>query len=189
MPDVKLMYEYSLATVPTFYAQVERAFAFLPATYDCRLHAQHLDAIEDIRDTRAMVVYLGDKIEVDIVWDWSSAFVGVSFFALQIPRVSPREQIPFGEPKARPRVIHLRDLAAVRGHADDPDFLLADSDQVGGRIANKRFKLLQSDLAGVLDGLARATERYASEILRGDLSIYPEVKAYCDEKPWPWGLR
>jgi hypothetical protein len=119
------MYEYSLATVPTFYAQVERAFAFLPATYDCRLHAQHLDAIEDFRDTEAMVVYLGDKI--------------------------------------------------------------GDSDQVGGRITNKRFKLLQSDLPGVLDGLARATERYASDILRGDLSIYPEAQAYRDQKPWPMG--
>jgi hypothetical protein len=28
--------------------------------------------------------------------------------------------------------------------------------------------------------LARATERHASDILRGDLSIYPEVKAYRD---------
>ena len=189
MADVKLMHDYSLATVPTFYAQVERAFAFLPATYDCRLHAQHLDAIEDFRETEAMVVYLGDKIEVDIVWGWSSAFVGVRFVELQIPRVSPRDHAPFGEPKARPRVIHLRDLAAVRGHANDPDFLLGDSDQVGGRITTKRFRLLQSDLAGVLDGLARATERHASDILRGDLSVYPEVKAYRDEKPWPWGQR
>jgi hypothetical protein len=77
----------------------------------------------------------------------------------------------------------------VHGHADDPDFLLGDSYQEGGRITNKRFKLLQSDLAGVLDGLARATERYASDILRSDLSIFPEVQAYCDEKPWPWGHR
>jgi hypothetical protein len=118
-----------------------------------------------------------------IVWGWSSAFVGVRFFEVQIPRVSPREHTPFGEPRARPRVIHLRDLAAVRGHADDPDFLLGNSDQFGGRITNKRFKLLQSDLAGALDGLARATERYASDILRGDLSIPPEVQAYRDEKP------
>jgi hypothetical protein len=182
VPDVNLMYEYSLATVPTFYAQVERAFAFLPSTYNYRLQAQRLDALEDFRDTEAMVVYLGEKIEVDIIWDWPSALVVVTLREVQIARVSPRDQTPLGEAKERPRVIRLYDLAAVRGHADDPDFLLGDSDQFGGRITTKRFKLLQRDLAGVLDGLARATERYASDLLRGDLSIYPEVRAYYVEK-------
>lgn len=182
MPDVNLMYEYSLANVPTFYAEVERAFAFLPSTYGYRLYARHLDGLEDFRDTETMVVYLSDKVEVDIVWGWSSALVGVRFIDLLIPQMSPQDQPPFGESKEQPRVIRLHDLAAMRGYADDPDFLLGDSDQFGGRITTKRFKLLQRDLAGVLDGLARVTDRYASDLLRGDLSIYPQVRTYYLEK-------
>jgi len=133
-------------------------------------------------DTETMVVYLSDKVEVDIVWGWSSALVGVRFIDLLIPQMSPQDQPPFGESKEQPRVIRLHDLAAMRGYADDPDFLLGDSDQFGGRITTKRFKLLQRDLAGVLDGLARVTDRYASDLLRGDLSIYPQVRTYYLEK-------
>ncbi len=180
MPDEKLMYEFSLANAPAFYAQVAEAFAFLPATYKCKLRAQLLDAIDDFRDTQAKVIYVGEKIEVDIVWSCASALIYVNFVELLIPHVSPFS--PYALPKEKPRVITLFDLATTRGHGDDPALALGDGFQHGGRITTKRFKLLQSDMASVIAGLARATERDASDILDGDTSIFPEVMARYDER-------
>jgi hypothetical protein len=180
MPDEKLMREFSLANVPSFYARVAEAFAFLPATYKCELSAQTLDAIDGFRDTQAKVVYVGEKIEVDIVWSFASALISVNFVELLIPYVSPFDS--HVRPKERPRVITLFDLAAARGHGDDPALTLGDGFQTGGRITNKRFKLLHNDMAGVIAGLARATERDASDILRGDTSIFPEVLARFNER-------
>ena len=57
-----------------------------------------------------------------------------------------------------------------------------DLDQGNGRIINKRFQLIQAHLTDIIDGLARATERYANDVLRGDVSIFPEVKAYYRQR-------
>lgn len=182
------MYEYSRANVPAFYAQVTQAFAFLSTTYRFRLHAQRLDAVDDFRDTQARVVYLSDKVEIDILWGWASALIRVVFTELQSPSAPLQTSSAVDEPKGSARVIRLEDLAAIRGHADDPDFLLGDAFQHGGRITSKRFKLLQSDMAGVVAGLARATERYASDILRGDTAIFPDAMAYYDKKRHAMGF-
>lgn len=182
MPDVKAMQAHALATLPVFYAQVEQTFAFLPATYHYLLHEQRVESSSFFPDARAQVIYLGDKVEVDIVWGFASAAIFVTLVELQLPGVSPSKRYGWGEVAGAARAIRLESLAAVRGHGDDPDFLLGDIDRVDGRSTNKRFKLLENNLSGVVDGLARATERYASDILRGDTSIFSEVMAYHTEK-------
>lgn len=182
MPDDKFTYDYSLAAMTTFYDLVEQAFAFLPATYDCRLHSKHLDDIEVHRDTRATVTYVGAKSEVDIKWDIASATISVWFVELQIPRVSPTKRVSHGEGKEGACQIGLDTLAEALGHANDPDFMLGVEPADNGRIINKRFKLLHTNLAGVIAALARATERYGRDILGGDTSIFPEVMRLYGEK-------
>ena len=182
MPDDKLMFAFALANVAAFYTHVEQAFAFLPATYNCQLHAQHLDDREDFRDARASVMHLGDKMEVDIRWDFASAIIRVVFVELPISHVSPTKRVAFGEGREGAREISLELLTEVRRHPTDPDLLLGDLTGLDGRSINRRFKVIQSNLGGVIGGLARATERYASEILRGDTSIFPAVMRLYGEK-------
>lgn len=182
MPDDKFIYDYSLAAMTTFYDLVEQAFAFLPATYDCRLHSKHLDDIEVHRDTRTTVTYVGKKIEVDIFWDIASATIEVWFVELQIPRVSPTKRVTHGEGKEGARQIDLHTLAEALGHTDDPDFMLGVEPADNARIINKRFKLLQTNFAGVIAALAGATERYGRDILLGDTSIFPQVMHLYGEK-------
>lgn len=188
MPDHGFMQEYSLASMQTFYDHIEQEFAFLPTTYGCRLHSKHLDDIQDLRDTRAMVTYVGKKIEVDIKWDIPSAIMRVTFVELQIPYVSPTTRITYREGKEGAREIDLYTLAEVLGHVDDPDFMLGVSPECDGRSINKRFKLLHTNLGGVIAGLARATERYGSDILRGDTSIFPQVMRLYGEQRRAQGL-
>lgn len=179
MPDDGLIHAYTLATAPEFFAQVEQAFAFLTTSYGYRVAAQEVTAIEDLRDTQVVACVLRDHQEVDVIWDVVSVTVSVLFATL--PPLAAGVRI---EDVSRPKLslMRLEDLAAVRGHVDNPDFLQGDLDHVNGRIINKRFKFIQAHLTDIIDGLARATERYASDVLRGDTSMFPQVRAYYLEK-------
>ena len=191
MPDDKAIWAHGLANVSTFFAEVERAFAFLTGTFHFALaettstlhEARPTDTLDTILDAQAVVVYLSDHIEVDIVWGFHLATIHIAFIEVQTPGERPaRWHLWDKEYPNSARGIRLDSLAAVRGHEDDPDFLLGNLDRVDGRSINRRFKLLQTNLTGVVDGLARATERYASDILRGDTSVFPEVMAYYTEE-------
>lgn len=175
MPDYEVIRRHAVAAAPEFFAHVTRAFAFLTSTYDYRLTTQEITAIDDVRDTQVVVKYVSAPLEVDVIWD----VVGVGVFVL-FATLPPLAQGASIEDVVRPKLslMRLQDLAAVRGHADDPDFMQGDLDHGNGRIINKRFQFIQAHLTDIIDGLARATERYGSEILRGDTSLFPEVRAY-----------
>jgi phosphoribosylaminoimidazole (AIR) synthetase len=42
--------------------------------------------------------------------------------------------------------------------------------------------LIDTNLAGILEGLARATQRYAAAMLAGDTSEFPEVVRFSAKK-------
>lgn len=180
LSDEPLMYAWSLAAIPQFHAQAGEAFAPLMAKHKYRLHAQRAEDLEHGQDARASVSYLGERVEVSIEWAFAEAYISVVFIELQVPRVSPKQR-SFVDDKLKDaaRAISLRALAEQVGHADDPDL---PPKQGRRHTTNAQFKRLQSDMRGVLDGLARATERYASDILRGDTSIFPDVRRAYTEK-------
>lgn len=172
MPDYPQIYDWSLAALPQFYAQAGEAFASLTTTHKYRLHAQRAEDLEYVQDARASVSFLGKHVEVSIEWAFAGADIDVVFIELKTEKVSPMQR-SFVDDKLKDaaRAISLRALAEHLGHADDPDLLPKGY----GRITNKRFNRVQADLRGVLDGLARATERYAGDIVRGDTRIFPDV--------------
>jgi hypothetical protein len=191
MPDDKAMRAHGQAMVETFFTQVEQAFAFLPAAYHFTLHERRSDSLEakpsDTQETfvdaEAVDVYLSDHLEVDLTWGFAIATMRVTFVELLAPGVSPSRRYAWGARMSdAARMIYLETLAAARGHGSDPDFLLGDVSRVDGRSINRRFKLLQTNMAGVIGGLTRATEQYASDILQGDTSIFPEVMRLYGEQ-------
>lgn len=180
MPDYPRIVEQSIATVPQFFADTTEVFGFLETTYGYRLHAERVEDIDWVPDTYAEVVYLNRgrqpaKVAVKVSWQFHTAAIDIVFFELQRPGI-------LNDAQDIPGSIFLHALAEVLGHQDDPTFLLGDTDRVHGRVINERAKILQTNLRGVLEGLATATERYAADILRGDTSIFPEVLRYYAQK-------
>jgi hypothetical protein len=130
--------------MPTSFALVEQAFAFLPTTYGCVLQAQHVDRIESIRDLRATIIYVGEKIEVDLIWGIAAMTIRAWFVEVLIPRVSPPERA-IQEGRQGTRQIGLHTLAELLGHADDPYFVLVVAPVGDGRDFNRNYKRLQAD--------------------------------------------
>ncbi len=174
--------QFSLDHLPAFYAQVEQAFAFLQATYDCRLHAKQVVDLEESRDTRTSIAYLGKTVEVDINWDMASANMKVVLVELLVPRVSPAKRYIWGKVEGAARMADVHTLAELAGNPNDPDFLLRRVMKSDRRDTARRFKVLQSDFEGVIAGLARATERYARDVLRGDISVFTEAIALTTQQ-------
>jgi hypothetical protein len=109
------------------------------------------------------------------VWLYHTAAVDVQFLELRSLGVYNDATDVAGS-------IFLHTLAEVLGHADDPAFLLGDTDQVGGWTINRRVKIVQANMRGVLEGLAAATKRYADAVLKGDTLILPEAQQYHRQK-------
>jgi hypothetical protein len=189
----KLIYEHAHNNVANYYGLVAETFAFLPEKYKkykYKLDEQRLDGIDFWPDMEALMMYVGEKIEVDVIWSCANAAISVRFVELFIPRVSPYNRHVLA--KAHPRVANLDEIAELRGHADDPDFLLHDNSPVTdiqhinwrayNKAQSKRFELLETNFKGVLEGLARATERFASDVLKGDTALFAEIIPIRDAK-------
>jgi hypothetical protein len=182
MPDDRLIYQYARAAAPEFTEHVIQAFAFLETAYGYRLQERCIDTNEDARDTQARVTYASERVAVSLAWFLADAAISVSFIQLAQPYTMPSRAVFFGETHGAARAFTLYTLAEMLGHADDPDFVLGDADRVDGRSVNKRSKLLQTNLPGIIQGLAQASERYARDILRGETSVFPAVMRYNAQK-------
>ena len=163
-----------------FYPEVREAFGFLETTYGYRFMADSLSWPGDARDTQADVTFAGEHIGVRIRWYFSSGNIAVSFRKLQTPW-QYAEGLSDEERRAHlPVFTDLYALARFLGTAQDPDFLLGDVWNVYESKCKKRDALIKNNLRGVLEGLARATQRYAGHILQGDSSQFAEVRAFYD---------
>lgn len=132
------------------------------------------------RDVNAKVQYLGPRVGITISWYVADAGIIVSFAEVLESGVFPAKQASFGHYPDRAKAINLEVLAEMLDHGDDPDFLLGKLS--GSRRRNKRAKLIETNMHDILAGLARATQTYAIDILKGDTSIFPEVMNYYTEK-------
>ncbi len=189
MSEVGNYYQRTLARIPLFFAQVEQSFAFLDEKYSYRLHAQRADSLDIERDASASMGYVGLNAEVRVWWTLSDATMGVTFNELKYSRVSAAHNaVSWGLHTSNPdtvRAIDLWELADYFGHGDDPDFCVVTRSP--GRISHVSFKerqasskertaLIYDDMAGVLEGLARLTERYGKKVLSsGNPKVFAAV--------------
>jgi hypothetical protein len=174
--------------VPEFTEQVLQSFAFLETAYGYRLYEHRMNDPEDARDAQASVTYVSERVAVSLTWSLSSVAIGVSFIQLDQPYTMPARVVFVGESHGAARAIELYTLADMLGHADDPDFVLGDGDRVDGRSVSRRFKLVQTDFADVVQRLARATERYARDILQGKTGRFPETMRHYTQKLQAQGI-
>ncbi len=166
----------------TFYALVQEAFHFLEEQYGYRLASTTLDGTKDFRDTVAKVIYVGERVAVRVDWYRADAGIAVGFVALRDPGVLPVRWNFLGTDPNAPPAVTLFTLAEMQGHTQDPDFLLGDPAGTGKPKLAARHRLVETNLAGILAGLARATQRYAADILAGDTSCLPDAMRLYAQK-------
>ncbi|HEX9036179.1 MAG TPA: hypothetical protein VF808_04230 [Ktedonobacterales bacterium] len=164
-----------------FFREVRESFAFLKSAYKYYGPAsEKIEGPTDYRDTTAIAAYTHYRMRVKVGWYISSGNAYVRFETPQIRNGLPTAQEVEARRAAYPYFMDLYGLARLLGKAEDPDFLLGDVWNHYESKSRKRRELLENDLRGVLDGLARATERYASHVLAGDSSQFAAVYAYQD---------
>lgn len=163
--------------VETFFAETRESFLFLEHQYSYKRLEGHIDHPDDERDALALSEYVGSQVGVRISWGFANVSMDVAFIQLFQSEIFPEESSFF--PLTRPNVsnaISLYSLAERLGTSHDPDFVLKDIDKPRQRY--KRAQLIRSNMHEIVAGLARATQTYATPILKGDTSIFPEVMDY-----------
>lgn len=181
-----------------FFVETRRAFQFLEHSHGYQHVGEEVNTSHP-RDWAGKSRYVRSRVGVEIGWEYAESGIWVSFVALHQPGTFQRGiYVPHASPD-RPRAITLDSLACMLGHGDDPDFLLpTDPDPPARDLSpsarqralnswqsavlstiKRRQQLIETDLPGVLAGLARATKTYASAILEGDTSVFPAVLDYA----------
>ncbi len=166
----------------TFYTLTQEAFHFLEEQYGYRLESTSLVGTDDFRDTVAKVVFVGEHVAVRVDWYLADAGIGVGFIELRDPGVLPAYWNFLGTDPNAPPAVTLFTLAEMQGHAQNPDFLLGDLAGTRKPKLPARERLVETNLAGILAGLAHATQRYAADILAGDTSCFPDAMRLYAQK-------
>jgi hypothetical protein len=163
--------------VESFFKETTENFLFLEKQYNYKKLEEYIKSPNDIRDATALSRYVGSRVGIRISWYFANSSISISFIGLEKPEVFP-ESVSF-YPLVRsnvPKAINLYTLAEMVGTLDDPDFLLQDIEK--SRQRNKRTKIIETNMRGVMAGLAQATQTYATAILKGDTSIFSKVMNY-----------
>jgi hypothetical protein len=127
-------------------------------------------------ETDSIVRYLGDAVAVDIVWHRDVAVINVEFTELE-NGVFPERRYFWGNISGKPRAISLGALVLMkRGTLND--FLLGDMTQIGIAKINRRNEIIKNNMKAVLQNLKNMCLDYASEVINGDMSVFPIVVAY-----------
>jgi len=165
-----------------FYIETRETFAFLEEQFEYLHQQPSIENANDPRDEKVVVPYLSNNSGVEIEWYFASSTISVVFIELQQPYTFPMKRVAIGKRAGAARVISLNTLAEMLGFRSNAFFLLGDIDNVMPSKCNRRAKLIQANMQGVLDGLAQATQLYATPILNGDTSLFPEVMQYYTQK-------
>jgi hypothetical protein len=175
------------STINSFNVCAKESFAFLEKLYGYHLDKEIVEDAGDYRDAIACIYFLGSTLGVKIYWYFSSSLIDVKFIELdkhgRIPSLVKGREGTYLDQMGDdiPRGIHLSDLVTVLGHQDDPSFLLKELRNVKPSMCKKRAKIIEENVIGVVQGLAQATQTYASEILQGDTSLFPQVIRYVTQ--------
>jgi hypothetical protein len=170
----------SEAVAIPYWAEARAAFTFLTRKYSFYGPTdEKIDGVSDGRDTIPMISYHARRMDVVIGWFITSQYIYVQF---RLPPINNLVTEPEREARrtAPTTYMDLYALARYLGKADDPDFMLGDVWNLYESASKKRQAIIDSNRRGVVEGLARATERYASHVLTGDYSQFSDVAAYYE---------
>ena len=166
--------------VQKFIAEVARKFEFLEKSYGYKKIEGEINNQDYYPDARAVVKYVGNSIGSEVYWYFAGANIGVTFVELRNGKI-PEKRIFFGESKDAARAINLYTLAEFLKQQENSLFLLKDIDNITIPQIKKREKIINENMAGIIEGLSSAVKKMAIKIISGDVSIFERVMYYQNE--------
>jgi hypothetical protein len=168
----------------TFITNTSVAFSFLEKEYVYQRLPPIDNSAEDFRDANIIIRYIGNSIAIEIDWYYSAAAIGVAFTEL-LDGKFPLTRVFWGNSLGKARAIDLYTLVEMHG-GKTTDFLLGDISIVTFSKVKKREKIIQSKMESILVNLKDLCIKYASEVIGGDLSIFPSAMVYQQNKIYNW---
>ena len=166
-----------------FFQITKECFSFLEDHYGYHFATMQIDDPEYFQDATAKVVYVNDTVGIEMYWYFSSGFIDVLFAELLTPgefppRVKLFENSAWKRLPNAPKSITLSTLAQVLQADNDPAFLLKEYENLMPSKCIRRAKIIDTNMQSVMEGLAVATQKFATPILQGDISLFPQVIQY-----------
>jgi len=93
----------------------------------------------------------------------------------------PHSWVFWGNNLGKARAIDLYSVVELNG-GKTTDFILGDVSIVTYSEVKKREKIIQSKMESVLLNLAELSTKFASEVIGGDLTIFPSAMLYQQKK-------
>ena len=168
-----------------FEKEVRNQFSFLETEYGYSVEGLLLLDYEYPLDARAVMRYIG-RVGVEV--EMSLGSIVVSLYELDNGRVP--ERLSFYGDKGYARGISLDSLVRTVTHdavkSPLPELIYQISNAEMYRRAAKSSDLIRTKKKEILEAYTDRLKRYASEILKGDTAIFPEVQEDHRRLYAPW---
>ncbi len=127
-------------------------------------------------DAEVFIIYFSRKVAVEVVWAIVENDVAIGLYELENGKM-PEKFSVYGH-KGFGRSINFNSLVRMLtdGKVKSPI----------PRSFNKAEEMIRTNMGGILEILAERLKKYASNILKGDTSIFPDVQKHHREF---WGVK
>lgn len=151
-------------------------FDFLEKDFGFSRPPEIIEYEDGFGDSYSAIRYIGDVVAIDVIWYHGNAAIDMIFTELTDGKFLPERSF-WGNIAGKSRAISLYSLV-VMNQGNSRDFILGDMTQLGLAKIKKRDELIKSELTTIIQNLRTLCVEFASEVIRGDLSIFPAVMKY-----------
>ena len=168
--------------IQQFYEKTIESFHFLESEYGYFRSELQRSGFGDTRSAEVFIRYFGKKVAVEITWAIGASAVSVGLYELLNGKIPDQEKVSFYGHEGFARGIHLDSL--VRMLTDGklisplPEYVGDISFSEMCRRAEKATEMIKTDMDGILKNFAERLKKYASDIVKGDTSIFPRVQEH-----------
>ncbi len=174
-----------------FFSDVSVEFRFLEIDFGFTRRSLERRDFEHARDASAIVPYVGRLVGIQVIWGLGEAVISVCLYELEDGEFP--EKYSFYKANTVARAIHLDSLVRFLSDGEvgsplpeiTPDLSVAEMIRRGER----RARMINADMRGVLSEFANRLKEFGSDVLRGDTSVFSDVQAHHErfwrqEKCW-----
>lgn len=159
--------------VQKFLSEATKVFSFLENEYGYNVSTD-LQNPNYFPDAEAVVSYYGSKVGIKVFWYFASAVIGVTFAELLNGKFPDNQSKDISQ-------INIYALVDFVSQGKDDMFLLKDTSIATIPKIKKREKIINENMAGVLENLSIGVKKYAMNIVSGDTSVFPVIKKHQEE--------
>lgn len=159
-----------------FFKTAVKVFEFLEKDHAYKRMPEIIEDNKGPGDLELIVRYVGTVVAVDVSWYYDIAVMNVVFTELADGKF-PSTRHFWGNTPGKPKATDLFTLIEMN-KANPRDFILGDVTRLELAKIRERAELIKTDMEAVLQNLKKLCIEHASEIINGDVSIFPVAVKY-----------